>query len=115
MGHRNCRMVSVGRPDALASDLGNFEINSTGPAGSREVKTRRCTEIQAAYQPQEQPQHLGRDPLVRRTGEESVRYAAYGQSPVGKGQKGPISVSTLGSQSPLANSGFVQTGNGIIK
>ena len=24
----------------------------------REVKKRRCTEIQAAYQPQEQPQHI---------------------------------------------------------
>lgn len=30
------RLVSVGRPDALSSDLGNFEIKSTGPTGSWE-------------------------------------------------------------------------------
>lgn len=28
------RLVSAGRPDALSSDLGNFEIKSTGSTGS---------------------------------------------------------------------------------
>jgi len=41
------------------------------------------------------PALLGRHSPLGRTGEGSVRYAFDGLSPVRKGQKGPISVSTL--------------------